>query len=118
MAGTRQFILDQIVTWVANPQEQNIYWLYGLPGIGKSSLAHSICENLHTQKHLAAAFFCRRDDPNLSDLRNILPTFIYKLAIIFPPFRTIVAECLRKDLNMTPETMKETLFLDFIRSLP
>ena len=117
MEGTRQFILNQVMAWVANPQEKKAYWFYGLPGIGKSSLAHSICESLHTQKHLAGGFFCRRDDPNLSDLRNILPTFIYKLAIIFPPFRNIVAERFRMDPNLTPETMKETLFLDFIRSL-
>ena len=117
MEGTRQFILNQVMAWAANPQDKKAYWFYGLPGIGKSALAHTICESLHTQKHLAGAFFCRRDDANLSDLRNILPTFIYKLAIIFPPFRNIVAERFRNDPNLTPETMKETLFLDFLRSL-
>jgi len=117
MEGTRQFILNQIMDWVENPQEKNTYWFYGLPGVGKSSLAHSICENLHTQKHLAGAFFCRRDDPDLREQKNILPTLIYKLAIIFPPFRNIVAERLRSDPNMTPETMKDTFFLDLIRSL-
>ncbi len=49
---------------------------------------------------------------------NILPTFIHKLAIIFPPFRTIVAKHLRDDPNLTPESMKGSLFLDLIRSLP
>jgi len=124
MDGTRQSILNQIMDWVANKLRQedvsqrNMYWLYGLPGIGKTSLAHSICANLHERNHLAGAFFCRRDDPNLSEPKNILPTFIHELAIIFPPFRTIVAQHLRDHPNLTLESMKDTLLLDFIRSLP
>src|SRR5258706_3583258 len=124
MDGTRQFLLNQIIDWVANRSGQenvpqrNAYWIYGSPGIGKTSLAHSICASLHKQKHLAGAFFCRRDDPNLSKPIHILPTFIHKLAMIFPPFRTIVARHLHDDPNLTPESMEGSLFLDFIRSLP
>ena len=124
MDGTRQSLLNQITDWVANKSGQenvlqrNAYWFYGSPGIGKTSLAHSICTDLHERNYLAGAFFCRRDDPNLSEPRNIIPTFIHKLAIFFPPFRTIVAKHLREDPNLTPESMKSSLFLDYIRSLP
>ena len=124
MEGTRQFILHQVMSWVADPQEKsdsprcNTYWLYGSPGIGKTSLAHSICASIHDREQLAGAFFCRRDDPNLSKPRNILPTLINKLAGIFPPFRTIVANRLRNDPNLSPESMKGALFYDFIRDLP
>ena len=124
MDGTRQSLLNQIMDWVANKSGQenvlqrNTYWIYGSPGIGKTSLAHSICANLHERNHLAGTFFCRRDDPILNEPINILPTFIHKLAVIFPPFRTIVAKHLRDDPNLTPESMKDTLLLDSIRSLP
>ena len=124
MDGTRQSLLNQITGWVANQSQQenllqgNTYWFYGSPGIGKTSLAHSICANLHERNHLAGAFFCRRDDPNLSEPINILPTFIHKLALIFPPFRTIVTKHLLDDPNLTPESMKGSVFLDFIQSLP
>ena len=124
MDGTRQTVLNQIMDWVAkkpgqeNVLQSNAYWIYGSPGIGKTSLAHSICEKLHERNHLAGAFFCRRDDPNLSEPINILPTFIHKLSTIIQPFRTIVAKHLRDDPNLTPESMKGSLFLDFIRCLP
>ena len=124
MDGTRQALLNQITDWVANNWSQEdvpqrtAYWIYGSPGIGKTSLAHSICASLHERNHLAGAFFCRRDDPILSEPINILPTFIHKLATLFPPFRSIVAKHLREDPNLTPESMKGSLFLDFIRSLP
>src|SRR5258706_646098 len=124
MDGTRQSLLDQIMDWVPNKSGQenvlqrNAYWFYGSPGIGKTSLAHSICARLHERNHLAGAFFCRRDDPNLSKPINILPTFIHELAIHFPPFRAIVAKHLREDPKLTRESMEGSLFLDFIRCLP
>ena len=124
MDGTRQSLLNHVTDWVANKSgqenvlEKNAYWLYGSPGIGKTALAHSICASLHERNHLAGAFFCRRDDPNLSEPMNILPTLIHKLAVILPAFRTIVAKRLRDDPNLTPESMKGSLFLEFIRSLP
>jgi len=49
---------------------------------------------------------------------NILPTLTHKLAIRFPPFRTIVAKHLCDDPNITPQSMNGSLFLNFIHSLP
>jgi len=124
MDGTRQSLLNQIVEWAANKSgqenvlQQNTYWVFGSPGIGKTSLAHSICANLHKQNSLIGAFFCQRDDRKLSEPINILPTFIHKLAIIFPPFRSVVAKHLRDDPNLTPGSMEGSLLLDFLRSLP
>jgi Cdc6-like AAA superfamily ATPase len=122
MDGTREFLLKQLIDWATKEpgqkEESNTYWIYGLPGIGKTSLAHSICASLHEGNHLAGAFFCRRDDGSLSEPRNILPTLIHKLAIIFPPFRRLVAERLRNDPNLTPGSMNHSLLLELIRKLP
>ena len=124
MEGTRKAILAQTMKWVTTPQEiddglqRNTYWFYGPPGIGKTSLAHSICEDLDERGHLAGAFFCRKNETNLGDVRNILPTLIKKLARIFPPFRRIVTDRLRKDPNLESKLMKPTLFLDIVRDLP
>jgi len=124
MEGTRKSLLKEITDWVTNDLgeedvlQSNTYWLYGSPGIGKTSLAHSICASLHDREQLAGAFFCRRDDVNLSEPGNILLTLTYKLARTFPPFRRIVARRLRNDPHLTSKSMKDTLFLDFIRSVP
>ena len=119
MEGTRETLLNQIMAWAANDVDaSNLYWIHGLPGIGKTALAHSVCEKLHDKQRLAGAFFCQRDDANMSDIRNILPTLIFKLADKFQPFRRIVTDRLRSDRELTSKSMKGSLFLDFIRNLP
>jgi hypothetical protein len=121
MEGTRNSLLNEITAWVTNgsqhTDDRNLYWVYGLPGIGKTSLAHSICARLHGQKQLAGTFFCQRDDKELSKPLNILPTLIHQFAVLFPPFRSVVAECLSKDPHVTPESMEHTFFLSLIRKL-
>ena len=124
MEGTRSALLKTITEWVSsisgdeNLLHGNACWIYGLPGIGKTSFAHSICAGLCGQEQLAGEFFCRKDDPALSEPRNILPTLIHKLAMTFPPLRRIVAEHLRKDPSITQASMKHNLFLNFIQKLP
>ena len=118
MEDTRTSRLKDIIDWAANKSEEkdliqsNTYWIHGSPGIGKTSLAHSICARLDDQGQLAGAFFCQRDKADLNNPRNILPTLIYKLAGILPPFRRMVAKRLRDNTNLTPESMNDAFFLD------
>jgi len=124
MEDTRKSRLEEIVDWVANKSEEkelfesNTYWIHGLPGIGKTSLAHSICARLHDKRQLAGAFFCRRDDPDLSQAKNVLPTLIVQLAEFFPPFRRILANHLHNDPILKPDSMKPSLFLELLDILP
>ena len=122
MEGTRKSLLEQIMVWVTNGSEQtggiNAYWIYGLPGIGKTSLAHSICTSLHDKEQLAGAFFCQRGHRELRKPKNILPTLIHKLAVLFPPFRSVVAEWFRNNPNEALRSISPNLFLSFIRRLP
>ena len=122
MRDTRRFVLNQVINWATKgsgqKEESNTYWIYGLPGIGKTALAHSICARLHEENHLAGAFFCQRHDGKLNEPGNILPTLIHKLAILFPPFRRLIAECLRDNPNLIPGSMKPFLLLALISKLP
>ena len=69
MDGTRQSLLNEIINWVPNKSGQenvlqrNAYWPYGSPGIGKTSLAHSICASLHERNHNSTLTRSLFDDP-------------------------------------------------------
>ena len=117
MHGTREFLLNHVIGWATKKpvqEESNTYWIYGLPGIGKTSLAHSICAILRDSRQLAGAFFCLRDNDSLNDHKNILPTLIDRLARTFPPFRSVVAKRLRDDPYLRPGTMDNSLLPELI----
>jgi hypothetical protein len=127
MSGTREALLDTIVEWavrsrlaettMGSSRQDTVYWLYGIPGIGKTSMAHSICARLHKRERLGGSFFCRQDDPQLSDPKSVLPTLICKLAATWGPYQKLVADRLRKDPHLNRDSSGYELFSKLIRSL-
>lgn len=65
LEGTRTNILDAIERWVhadnsdAQAVPPRLFWLHGVAGCGKSTVAVSVCQRLASQ--LAGSFFCKRD---------------------------------------------------------
>ncbi|KAG8813182.1 hypothetical protein FRC19_002623, partial [Serendipita sp. 401] len=127
MEGTRVSVLDDIVEWALrscnggissqNTNPSNVYWLYGIPGIGKTAVAHSICAQLHKNGILGGTFFCKRDDPDLRDPKSVLPTLIFNLAEMWGPYRKLVADKLRKDPKLTRHSAEDELFSQLLESL-
>jgi hypothetical protein len=127
MKETRKLLLDDIVAWAAAPLEinnpsndptsKNIFWLYGSPGLGKTSVANSLCRRLHESGNLGGSFFCRRDDPVLCDPNRILPTLLYRLAWMWNPYRDLAVQVLRGDPNLNPDWSGCALLLKGLYSL-
>jgi hypothetical protein len=117
MADTRKSILDQITNWALRPLDDgqppytnNIYWLYGMPGLGKTAVANSLCFRLHQQRRLGGSYFCRRDDPILSEPGHVLPTLIYRLACMWPPYGKLVVQEIRSDPQLNPYASSSVFF--------
>ncbi|KAG9075116.1 hypothetical protein FRC06_010261, partial [Ceratobasidium sp. 370] len=101
MPNTRMHIIDAILDWAQNDNEAtHIYWIHGFAGLGKSSVATSVCQRLEDQGILAASFFCRRDDPDLRDPRRVLNTIVYGLATRYEPYGLKVAKAIQDDAQL------------------
>src|ERR1700722_11824499 len=68
MQGTRQWLIDSIHRWL-NDQlaPNNILWLSGSPGSGKSTIAFTLVSQLGEMGWLGSSFFFKRGDIALSD---------------------------------------------------
>ena len=97
LPGTRQSVLRDIMFWAENPQEQNVFWLNGLAGTGKSTIAQSISDMAANKGFLGASFFCSRDYLDRRLLKNIFPTLAYQLACQYPHFQSCVIKMIKKD---------------------
>ena len=97
IAGTRESDLQGIMHWAKNPQNQNVYWLNGLAGTGKSTIAQSFSEMVASGGLLGASFFCSRDYLGRKELKNIFPTLAYQLACHYPRFQSHIIKIIKKD---------------------
>ena len=83
--------------WAKNPQDQNVYWLNGLAGTGKSTITQSFSEMGDNDGLLGASFFCSRDYLDRRELKNIFPTLAYQLACCYPLLRSHIVTSIKKD---------------------
>ena len=95
LRGTRKDVLWEIERWFTGEQEQHVFWLNGLAGTGKSTIAQTVAETAFADGKLGASFFCSRDFAERSNLRAILPTLAFQLAYKYPHFRSELLQVLK-----------------------
>ena len=87
LRGTRKDVLWQIERWLMDEHDQRVFWLNGLAGTGKSTIAQTFAETSFSDGKLGASFFCSRDFEGRSDIQTIFPTLAFQLAYRYPQFR-------------------------------
>ena len=76
-----------LMLWAKHLQDRNVFWLNGLAGTGKSTIAQSFSEAVAKEGFLGASFFCSRDYLDRRELKYIFPTLAYQLAHHYPHFQ-------------------------------
>ena len=105
MKGTRGDILDEIELWTKDFDRPPVYWLNGLAGTGKSTIAQTIAERTFASGQLGASFFCSRDFLDRSNLQFIFPTLAIQLACKFAKFRSILVPLVQSDPGIVHESL-------------
>ena len=106
LKGTRTAVLDEIELWTQDFYKPSVYWLNGLAGTGKSTIALTVAERMFADGRLGASFFCSRDFEDRKNLRFIFPTIAAQLARRYPKIRSILVPLVQRD----PEIIHETLY--------
>ena len=105
LKGTRKSVLCEIERWLTDEGEQRVFWLNGLAGTGKSTIAQTFAKMTFADGKLGASFFCSQDFEGRSNLQAIFPTLAFQLAYQYPLFRK---ELLRV-LKTCPDVGQESL---------
>jgi hypothetical protein len=99
LVGTRVKLLQEITLWLqAGPAGAFIFWLNGLAGTGKSTVARTVCESLGC--NLGAAFFISRNSLDRRTPLRILNSLIYQLACHDDTMRSCICAALRADADL------------------
>ncbi|KAG9086693.1 hypothetical protein FS749_003446 [Ceratobasidium sp. UAMH 11750] len=98
--NTRQQILTELKIWANDANSAKIFWLNGMAGTGKTTIAYSFCSELERSRQLGASFFCCRTLPECRDMARIIPTIAYQLARSSLPFQRALCEVLGSSPDM------------------
>ena len=105
LRGTRKEVLLQLEHWLMDERDQRVFWLNGLAGTGKSTIAQTFAEMSFADERLGASFFCSRDFEDRNNLPAIFPTLAFQLAYRYPSFRKVLLRVLKAN----PDVVRETL---------
>ncbi|KAG8703366.1 hypothetical protein FRC09_004200, partial [Ceratobasidium sp. 395] len=111
--NTREGVMKELRAWANDPNSAKIYWMNGMAGIGKTTVAFTLCSELGGTQQLAASFFCSRELPECRDVARIIPTIAYQLARLSPPFRSSLCRTLSRDPDISSYDV-ETQFNELI----
>ncbi|KAF8753841.1 WD domain, G-beta repeat [Rhizoctonia solani] len=118
--GTRVKVLDELKAWVIEAAGQSVYWMSGMAGTGKTTIACTFAKWLEAEKLLAASFFCTRTSADCQDVTRIIPTVAYQLARYSIPFRSALCDILGNDSDIGSKDIAaqfEKLILDPLNSM-
>lgn len=99
---TRTAILRDINEWIADlsPTTARIFFLNGLAGIGKTTIARTVVETAAQSGILGANFFfSRRGEAELHNPNLVFPTIAYQLA----RFDLTINRCITEALQKSPD---------------
>ena len=105
MKGTRGTVLDEIELWTRDFSKAPVYWLNGLAGTGKSTIAQTIAERVFSNGQLGGSFFCSRDFEDRRNLQLIFPTLAVQLARKYAKFRSILIPSIQSDPGIIDESL-------------
>ncbi|QRV80182.1 periodic tryptophan protein 2 [Ceratobasidium sp. AG-Ba] len=106
--NTRIALLEELRAWSNNPDGSKVYWMNGMAGTGKTTIAYTFCGRPEKTHQLAASFFYSHEMADCRDLTRIVPTLAYQLARFSRPFQV------RKLLGEPLLDIKDTLLANLI----
>ena len=102
-------MLDEIERWTEDFDKSLVFWLNGLAGTGKSTIAQTTAERVFADGRLGASFFCSRGVEDRSNIQLIFPTLAFQLAQKYPAFRSSFIPLLQFDPDVVHESLQDQM---------
>ncbi|KAH7103560.1 hypothetical protein BKA62DRAFT_828294, partial [Auriculariales sp. MPI-PUGE-AT-0066] len=99
--GTRVSILQQMQDWASSTDGPMVYWLAGLAGTGKTTIASSFCQLLEAVGVKVLSFFITRHAADRNKLCAVVSTLAYQLAQINLSASTVISNAFDKQLDIS-----------------
>ncbi|KAG9119525.1 hypothetical protein FRC07_005411, partial [Ceratobasidium sp. 392] len=100
-------VLEQLLSWTRDSESEKVYWLNGMAGTGKTTIAYTLCDHLQRARQLGASFFYSRQLPECRDVNRIVPSISYQLSLFSLPFRHALSEVLEQNNSIYNQPLQD-----------
>ncbi|OAG20740.1 hypothetical protein CC77DRAFT_79340 [Alternaria alternata] len=107
LPSTRTALLDDIYAWTDGLDERCVYWLNGLAGTGKSTVARTVARRHYERRSLGASFFFARGGGDLGHARKFVTSIAVQLAYNVPVSRQHICDAIAERPDISDSTLRD-----------
>ncbi|KAE8397387.1 hypothetical protein BDV37DRAFT_289476 [Aspergillus pseudonomiae] len=104
---TRTKLRSQILEWAESPEGKCIFWLNGMAGTGKSTIARTVAESFQNQGLLGASFFFKRGEADRGNAKYLISTITRQLVTRHRRLVPDVLNAIKNDPNIASKFLSE-----------
>jgi hypothetical protein len=107
LPNTRTELLDEIAAWANNKDGKSIFWLSGMAGTGKSTIARTVAQSLACCGQLGASFFFKKGEGERGNASRFFTTIATDLVAREPGMLRGIRKALDEDSAISQRTLKD-----------
>lgn len=106
LPDTRVELRCQITEW-AESSDKCIFWLNGMAGTGKSTIARTVAQSFKERGQLGASFFFKRGEADRNTAKRLISTILRQLVIANRQLLPGISEALQNDPTISAKSLSE-----------
>jgi NACHT domain len=99
--------LERIRAWADGDDTRRIFWLSGLAGTGKSTIARTVAQENYDRKRLGASFFFSRGGGDVGNASKFFTSIAVQLANNVRPLRRYICEAIMERGDIASQSLRD-----------
>jgi hypothetical protein len=100
-------LLQEIYNWADGQDRRCIFWLSGLAGTGKSTIARTVARRYFDQNRLGASFFFSRGGGDVSHAGKFCTSFATQLARNIPQIKRFISDATKEQNDIADQSLSD-----------
>ncbi|PGG95247.1 hypothetical protein AJ79_10165 [Helicocarpus griseus UAMH5409] len=105
LPNTRTRLRSQITDWAESADGKCIFWLKGMAGTGKSTIARTVAQTFKEKQQLGATFFFKKGEQNRADAKYLIPTITKQLVTRHRQLAPGVLKAIKDDPDISAKSL-------------
>lgn len=107
LPDTRVHLLRDIYNWADGEDEGTIFWLNGLAGTGKSTIARTVARHYFNKRRLGASFFFSRGGGDISHAGKFVTSIAMQLTASIPALHQYISSAVAERSDIASRSLRD-----------